>query len=57
MARKTGTAILFSSHDLHDALPVVDRVFALTKDGRFMASEADNKEAVLRAAFPNLSNL
>ena len=57
VARKTGTAILFSSHDLHDALPVVDRVFVLTRDGRFMASEADNKEAVLRAAFPNLSNL
>lgn len=57
VARKTGTAILFSSHDLHDALPVVDRVFVLTRDGRFVASEADNKEAVLRAAFPNLSNL
>ena len=57
VARKTGTAILFSSHDLHDALPVADRVFVLTKDERFVASEADNKEAVLRAAFPNLSTL
>ena len=57
VARKAGTAILFSSHDLHDALPVVDRVFVLTKDGRFVASEADNKEAVLRTAFPNLSTL
>ena len=57
VARKTGTAILFSSHDLHDALPVVDRVFVLTRDGRFVVSEADNKETVLRAAFPNLSTL
>ena len=57
VARKTGTAILFSSHDLYDALPVVDRVFVLIKDGRFVASEADNKEAVLRTAFPNLSTL
>ena len=38
VARKTGTAILFSSHDLHDALQVADRVFALTRDGRFLAS-------------------
>ena len=29
VARKTGTAVLFSSHDLHDALQVADRVFAL----------------------------
>lgn len=57
VARKTGTAILFSSHDLHDALPVVDRVFALTRDGRFLVSGTDDKEAVLREAFPNLSAL
>ena len=38
VARKTGTAVLFSSHDLHDALRVADRVFALTRDGRFLAS-------------------
>lgn len=57
VARKTGTAILFSSHDLHDALPVVDRVFALTRDGRFLVSGSDDKEAVLKAAFPNLTVL
>ena len=57
VARKTGTAVLFSSHDLHDALPVVDRVFVLTRDGRFLASGADDKETVLRAAFPHLSTL
>ena len=54
VARKTGTAILFSSHDLHDALQVVDRVFILTHDGRFLASAGTD---VLRAAFPALANL
>ena len=39
VARKTGTAVLFSSHDLHDALQVADRVFALTRDSRFLASQ------------------
>ena len=69
VARKTGTAILFSSHDLHDALKVADHVFVLTRDGRFLASSPvissevekseveKSKEAVLRAAFPNLSTL
>ena len=38
VARKTGTAILFSSHDLHDALQVVDRIFVLTRDGKFLTS-------------------
>ena len=55
VARKTGTAILFSSHDLHDALPVADRVFVLTRDGRFLSSGADDKEAALQAAFPNFN--
>ena len=54
VARKTGTAVLFSSHDLHDALQVADRVFALTRDGRFLASAGTD---VLRAAFPALANL
>ena len=52
VARKTGTAVLFSSHDLHDALQVADRVFALTRDGRFLTSAGDD---VLRAAFPALN--
>ena len=54
VARKTGTAILFSSHDLHDALPVVDRVFALTRDGRFLVSGQNDKEAILKEAFPTV---
>ncbi len=56
VARKTGTAVLFSSHDLHDALQVADRVFALIRDGRFLASDPHNREAILQAAFPNLEN-
>lgn len=61
VARKTGTAVLFSSHDLHDALQVADRVFALTRDGRFLASGPFDKlrdpDAVLRTAFPALEIL
>ena len=54
VAQKTGMAILFSSHDLHDALQVADRVFALTRDGRFIASSQANRSDVLREAFPTL---
>ena len=61
VAQKTGMAILFSSHDLHDALQVADRVFALTRDGRFLASGPFDKlrdpDIVLRAAFPALADL
>ena len=55
IARKTGTAVLFSSHDIHDAVQVADRVFALTRDGRFIASTQENRPAVLREAFPTLA--
>lgn len=57
IARKTGTAILFSSHDLHDALQVVDRIFVFTREGRFLASDQTNHDAVLGEAFPGLSSL
>ena len=61
VARKMGTAVLFSSHDLHDALQVADRVFVLTRDGRFLASPSVissevEKSTVLRAAFPALDS-
>ena len=55
IARKTGTVVLFSSHDIHDAVQVADRVFALTRDGRFIASTQENRPAVLREAFPTLA--
>ena len=64
VARKTGTAVLFSSHDLHDALEVADRVFVLTRDGKFVISSGapsvipseakESMEAVLKEAFPTL---
>ncbi|MBR1793777.1 MAG: ABC transporter ATP-binding protein [Bacteroidales bacterium] len=52
IARKTGTAVIFSSHDIHDAVQEADRVFALTRDGRFIDSA--DKESALREAFPSL---
>ena len=54
VARTTGTAILFSSHDLHDALRVATRVLAFTPDG-LLASTPTNREEILRTAFPFLS--
>jgi len=51
VARSTGTAVLFSSHDLTDALRVADRVFAFTPTG-FRISTAADREAVLAEAFP-----
>ena len=52
VAEKTGTAVIFSSHDLHDALQVVHRVLTITRDGRFRESGPQDREAVLREAFP-----
>ena len=54
VAETTGMAILFSSHDLHDALRFCTRVLAFTPQG-LLASTPDNRTAVLRAAFPNAS--
>ena len=55
VARRTGTAILFSSHDLHDALPVADRVFALTRDGCFLPSGSSDRERIIAEVFPEYS--
>ncbi len=51
VAERTGTAVIFSSHDLHDALAVADRVLAFTPAG-FLESSAQNREAVISKAFP-----
>lgn len=58
VSRRTGTAVLFSSHDLADSLAVADRVFAFTPDGRFLASVADpaDRRQVLLAAFPDIGS-
>ena len=52
VAQQTGTTIVFSSHDLHDALLVAHRVLAITPEGRFLESGKENREAVLKEAFP-----
>ncbi len=52
VAEETGTAVIFSSHDLHDALRAAHRVLAFTPDGRFLESTTDNRQEVLHAAFP-----
>lgn len=54
VAQETGMAVLFSSHDLHDALQVVHRVLAFTPAGTFLESTEKNRQEVLRAAFPIL---
>ena len=55
VAAKTATAVVFSSHDLHDALQVAHRVLAITPDGRMVESGKENREAVLKEAFPEYS--
>ena len=52
LARKTGMAILFTSHDLPDALAIATRVLAFTPAGNLIESTPDTREDVLRAAFP-----
>lgn len=52
VARETGMAVIFSSHDLHDAMAVCHRVLAFTPGGSFLESGTSNREEVLRAAFP-----
>lgn len=52
VAEETGTAVIFSSHDLHDSLQAARRVLAFTPDGRFLESTTDNRQEVLHAAFP-----
>ena len=55
VASQTGTAVVFSSHDLHDALQVAHRVLAITPDSRFLESGKEDREAVLKEAFPEYS--
>ena len=47
------TPVLFSSHDIRDAAPLADRIFAVTPGGTLEISDTDpsSKEAVLRRAF------
>ena len=51
-ARQSGMAVIFSSHDLHDALSVAHRVLAILPGGSFAESEPQNREEVIHLAFP-----
>ena len=54
VAQETGMAVLFSSHDLHEALQAARRVLAFTPAGTFLESTQKNRREVLQAAFPIL---
>ena len=44
--------ILFTSHDLPDALAIATRVLAFTPAGNLIESTPDTREDALRAAYP-----
>lgn len=50
LAHGTGKVLLFSSHDVHDAMAVADRVFGLV-EGKLLVSDysLESKEEVIRA--------
>lgn len=51
LSRRSGLAVVFSSHDLVDALSIADRVAGFTPDGQFLVSDGGNREAVLDRFF------
>ena len=51
---RQGVTILLIEQNANMALRVADRVFALTRDGRFLVSGPDDREPVLKEAFPGL---
>lgn len=52
LSRTAGVTILFSSHDIADALPCCDRVLGFTPDQTIMASDDLTPEAILEQFFP-----
>ncbi|MBP5374566.1 MAG: ATP-binding cassette domain-containing protein [Bacteroidales bacterium] len=51
LARNTGLAVLYSSHDVHEALKYVKRVCAFTPEG--FTEPSEKREEVIRKAFPD----
>ncbi|MDT3365801.1 MAG: ABC transporter ATP-binding protein [Bacteroidota bacterium] len=51
MSRRSGIPVLFSSHDLRDALEVADRVAGITPEGQFLVSSSSDRESVLDRLF------
>lgn len=56
-AIRTGTAFLFSSHDIRDAAPLCSRVFAIGADGVFRSGgpSAEEKNKTIHTIFRNKS--
>jgi iron complex transport system ATP-binding protein len=54
LVRRTGMGVVFSSHDLHDALAAARRVLAFTPGGGFRESAEENRLEVLQEAFPGI---
>lgn len=57
MSRRSGIPVLFSSHDLRDALEVADRVAGITPDGRFLVSTPVDAPADAPADAPSNASL
>ena len=51
MSRRSGLPVLFSSHDLREALEIADRIAGITKEGQFLLSGTSDREAVLDRLF------
>lgn len=51
LTRERGLAVIFSSHDIVDALEVADRVIGITPSCTFLSSGPDDREAVLDLLF------
>lgn len=51
MSRRSGLPVLFSSHDLREALEIADRVAGITKEGQFLLSGTSDRKAVLDRLF------
>lgn len=51
LTRERGLSVIFSSHDIVDALDVADRVIGITPSHSFLSSGPDDREAVLDRLF------
>ena len=52
VALRTGASILFSSHDLADALTVATRILGITPDGRILDVRPEDSATLFASCFP-----
>ena len=52
VALRTGASILFSSHDLADALTVATRILGITPDGRILDVRPEDSATLFSSCFP-----